>query len=174
MSEAMRRKIEARKQQAEDAELAPQMSKQQTAEHERTIADILRPRESVLQALKRLRGPTLPRTANRKRSKPNPDQVHHLCCVVDPPTCHENGPSACEKRARLREHMHWKSGVGQCLASIHALNTKVKLGSAAAAVFAEPWVSDLRPGCCTGLCNLRWMHHKETAIDQSSLIDHQV
>ena len=87
MSEAMRRKIEAKKQQAEDAELAPQMSKQQTAEHERTIADILRPRESVLQALKRLRGPTLPRTANRKRSKPNPDQVHHLCCVVDSPTC---------------------------------------------------------------------------------------
>ena len=81
MSEAMRRKIEAQKQRAEDADLAPQMSKQQTADHERIIASILRPRESVLQALKRLRGPAPAKTAARKQAKLTTDQVRHCSTV---------------------------------------------------------------------------------------------
>ena len=85
MSEALLNKVEARKQQAEDAELAPQMSKQQTADHERTIAGILRPRESVLQALKRLRGSGPVRTAKRKQVKEDTGQVRvyfaWLCLV---------------------------------------------------------------------------------------------
>ncbi len=78
MSAALRRKVEARKQQAEDAELAPEMSKQQTADHERIIAGILQPRESVLQALKRLGGSGPGKTAARKQVKHQPGQVQPL------------------------------------------------------------------------------------------------
>ena len=74
----MRRKVEERKQQAEDAELAPQMPKQLIADHERIIAGILRPRESVLQALKRLRATAPARSAKRKQSKHGDEQVCDL------------------------------------------------------------------------------------------------
>lgn len=128
MSDAMRRKIEAQKQRVEDADLAPQMSKQQTAEHERTIASILRPRESVLQALRRLRGPAPPKTAARKQAKLTSEQVHHrftmrcTSCIVTQAK-HVATYDRLSYCAPVPSHLAHRSFAFRAEAHPHAINT---------------------------------------------------